>query len=264
MPSGFGQHGHDAKERPFALGEYYGVRAFRVSRSSSLTGVNYTEPYDSAITYARCLTAGHLSTYTPHMFCACGIYGFWGSGLFGPMNKSEHFSYMNYNTVIGVVAGFGRTVYSDQGFRCEKARIVAIVNPYLGKKDRPRRSLWRRTRRWFTSPGIPNIQVMLGVLVVYMAAMLANIVFGIFDVYSAEISTGITWGGAGLLIGFSIFNASRQILKNRLVVDDMHAKTDLTPKDFELIKVRYPKVKQYRTYEDMLEAHPVTPYRHIR
>src|SRR5690606_24753546 len=53
--------------------------------------------------------------------CECGFYAYWtldGGTL--EWSPREHY-------IVGVIKGYGRTTIGERGFRCEKARIVALA-----------------------------------------------------------------------------------------------------------------------------------------
>ena len=65
----------------------------------------------------------------PNEDCTCGFYAFW--------NPDEQSQVSVRFPVLGVIEGFGRTLIGDRGFRCEKARIVALHVPTdpFGRSD---------------------------------------------------------------------------------------------------------------------------------
>lgn len=49
--------------------------------------------------------------------CMCGYWAYWDYPKFGE------------NGVVGIIEGWGKTLIGDEGFRCQKAKIVALVLP---------------------------------------------------------------------------------------------------------------------------------------
>lgn len=57
----------------------------------------------------------------PDEHCTCGFYAFW--------KADEEPQVTGTHPVLGVIEGYGRTLIGDRGFRCEKARVVALHIP---------------------------------------------------------------------------------------------------------------------------------------
>lgn len=103
------------------VGELYGTRAFGVTTDGALTGYNHTgytwTPGENiadcrAHTRKKTPPPGHP---VPEPACRCGFYAYTTAS---PRWKS--------NQISGIIAGHGRTVAGELGFRSHKARIVAL------------------------------------------------------------------------------------------------------------------------------------------
>lgn len=69
-------------------------------------------------------------THTPgDPACGCGFWAYYGEGLDSP--------YAGQNRIAGVIEGYGRTTLGTKGFRCEKAKIVALMVPLPAKPKEP-------------------------------------------------------------------------------------------------------------------------------
>jgi hypothetical protein len=58
----------------------------------------------------------------PDESCQCGFYAY------NRLEYAEQDS-IRYVLILGIIRGFGRTLIGDRGFRCEKAEIVALLDP---------------------------------------------------------------------------------------------------------------------------------------
>jgi len=104
----------------FAAGSVYGARWWQLRQEDDrlrLLGMrDYWEPGENT---ARCL-GEFMAHDVPARRCGCGFWAYWepqsagGDPSAGPA------------PVLGVIQGYGRTLIGPKGFRCAKARIVAI------------------------------------------------------------------------------------------------------------------------------------------
>jgi len=138
-----------------AMGVVRGSRSFKVDYMGRLTGVAYPGVWAPGENLAQCLKVDWVMTYAPpvdtrswlekligvpaprrtdctfsygppepdptHSMsdCRCGFYGYYeGSNDF-----------YEPGMVSGVVEGYGETLIGTRGFRCSKARIVALHIP---------------------------------------------------------------------------------------------------------------------------------------
>lgn len=138
----------------FALGSVFGVRRFRVDRLGRLTGVHVRDVWTPGENVATCRTytfrfagvdevvkapADKPHGATPADTCPCGFYAF--TTLTDTRWTPDDGPYVE-----GVIEGYGRTVIGTKGFRCEKARIVAVIIP-----PAPKTVSWLFTARWLSS-----------------------------------------------------------------------------------------------------------------
>jgi len=138
----------------FAVGVVRGVRAWDVTEGI-LTGVVYHQRWTPGENHALCRKnpdrvymyvppiPGHVVPVPPsrpdsdyqlpapgHLFtCMCGFYAYYDG-------SNDYFKgdYSNTRRVTGVIEGYGETLVGTRGFRCTKARIVAlyVVDHFVG------------------------------------------------------------------------------------------------------------------------------------
>jgi hypothetical protein len=65
----------------------------------------------------------HDPAIVPHRECGCGFWGFWELQP-NPLGQGSR------TPVAGVIKGWGRTRCGPLGFRCQKARILAVTLPF--------------------------------------------------------------------------------------------------------------------------------------
>ncbi len=153
IPAGTGYGAPGFSGIDFAVGLVRGVRTWRVAvgveNEGLLEGMFYRQAWLPGVNEAICLTArppGKVMRSpdgTPvhgkeigkgHMFESgekCGFYGYY-DGSNDYYTGDARFQ----NLVTGVVEGFGEVVVGPRGFRCSKARIVALmINPAIPEHD---------------------------------------------------------------------------------------------------------------------------------
>lgn len=136
----------------FAVGKVTGARAFQVTPHGLLTGLYFPQYWTPDVNTAACrkrqvghmmyggrspgivdynseepdIPLGHLSS------CRCGFYGFYdGSNDFNKASKPKP------EFVSAVIEGWGECVIGTRGFRCTKARIIALqITPTVPAFDR--------------------------------------------------------------------------------------------------------------------------------
>lgn len=124
----------------FAVGLVRGVRSFGVDELGRLTGIHYRQVWVPGENQAQCRTEPELTystwerqsrprpveDFAKHLpDCVCGFYGYYDG-------SNDYHS--DGRTITGVVEGYGSTVIGTRGFRCEKARIVALHIPDAVKR----------------------------------------------------------------------------------------------------------------------------------
>jgi len=122
--------GTDSREKEFAslgfaAGVVRGVRSFLVDDLGRLTGVSFKKVWLPGENQAKCYAEsdGHpeILDFGAHLpECVCGFYGYYDGS--NDYRQSE-------TTITGVIEGYGSTVIGSRGFRCAKARIVALHIP---------------------------------------------------------------------------------------------------------------------------------------
>lgn len=173
--AGFDDH-HD---RPLVLGQFFGVRQWARNEEGRLKGVHgsvwedgeneatctigHPVPFSlkqetlaamqkehaelrgvanlaketgqvNEVAHARFRELDELLSNPAHKDCGCGFWAYW---KFDP-----HEFHLGEKPVVGIVEGYGRTIRGTRGFRCQKARIVALhcayeyVREIPGKKSR--------------------------------------------------------------------------------------------------------------------------------
>jgi len=84
----------------------------------------------------RAAVCSHAQDETPADGCSCGYWAYWQLQAYG-LKRAHQLP------VCGVIEGWGKTQIGDHGFRCAKARIVALHLP-LVIEPRRGRSAWER------------------------------------------------------------------------------------------------------------------------
>lgn len=152
-------------DRPLIADSLHGVRSFGVDTLGRLRGVTYPEVWRPGVNDAACLSqtdsdlrfvamgrtsvtfGGTVSvdptppkrptTKPTHdvatMKCGCGYYAYHDNG-----SNPHHRSATN---VLGIVRGEGVATVGTRGFRCQRAEVVALVDPFGAPKVR---SAWDR------------------------------------------------------------------------------------------------------------------------
>lgn len=112
----------------FAAGVVRGVRSFSVDDLGRLTGIHYKQVWMPGENLAECRrehdfgrppkTVTDFGAHLPD--CNCGFYGYYDG-------SNDYRS--SGSTITAVIEGYGSTVIGSRGFRCSKARIVALHIP---------------------------------------------------------------------------------------------------------------------------------------
>jgi hypothetical protein len=103
--------------------------------------------WQPGVNHAVCLSGWrrHEEGHIPYRDCGCGYWGYWRAQEY-PLDTTvrERIAL----PVFGVIKGWGRTLFGDEGVRCEKARIVALHVPLVFSPAAEREDPW--TRAGFT------------------------------------------------------------------------------------------------------------------
>lgn len=108
----------DFGDRPFVAGALTGIRSFRPVGERLVAPVQGMPVWQPGENVAECLLmaehrAGSLG-------CRCGFYAYFELG-YNPHHRPSN--------VLGLIEGYGVATVGARGFRCEKARIVALIAP---------------------------------------------------------------------------------------------------------------------------------------
>ena len=135
----------DPAAAELVVGAWRGYRVWRIA-DDRLTGWWYTGyVWAPGVSEASCAArrwtlrgrrAWHPGRAAPQRDCGCGLYALHQPWDFAGPLPSRHFGYYDQaDTVIGVVAGWGRAFRGEQGWRAQFARPVALYRaPELGEQ----------------------------------------------------------------------------------------------------------------------------------
>lgn len=121
----------DSTERSNPLGP------LSVADVASLAGLVIDVPWNSGVNVARCRdgwfkgdsdSSKHPDAKVPAFQCRCGIY---------MLQDFEKATKMPGGKVLGVTQGWGKIIEHDDGWRCEKAQIVALLRYSNTESDPP-------------------------------------------------------------------------------------------------------------------------------
>lgn len=242
-PSGRIQTSHYANEAPFVQGSMVGMRSFAVGDDGELRGIFHTELWKPGENIAKCGIGCDrvLGEKSPNMQCNCGFHGY--------HNGDNDFGEELLGRVTAVVEAYGKVIVGDRGFRAEKARILAIVDPTL-EEERPKKpwykhlsfSTFKRFAVW--------CHRLKHQFTIVMSLWLIGLVLGMLTEWLTPVPDDVTdyFSWAGLL--FVIVSTYGGLLDIKM--------RPMNKIDWKAIHKRYPDVKYYRTRSDMLAAHPLT------
>lgn len=153
----------------FAVGEVYGLRMWHMDQYGRLRARNWegAPPWRPGVNVAKCVkrklesvSAGAYRVPTggfefvvddnpghdvPSEGCSCGFYAY-TDNLHAEVKSHAR---NGEEPVLGIIKGTGKTLIGTQGFRCEKAEIVAFRDPTRGgaKNDEWRKRQLANLRR---------------------------------------------------------------------------------------------------------------------
>lgn len=118
----------------FAIGQVRGARTWRVREDGMLEGPVYKQAWTPGENLALCRVPSKANAakefeappreHLPN--CRCGFYGYYD-------NSNDYYrpskTPFGRNYVAGMFEGYGEVLIGARGFRCTKARIVAIHFP---------------------------------------------------------------------------------------------------------------------------------------
>lgn len=151
FPAGFDGDDH-FNGVPYAPGSIKGARTWRVNDNGELFGVSFPVMWSPGENVAKCIrgttTDGrHQSLWNPAPIrdasdwpdvCVPMLDSGHKCGFYGYMPESNSFPMFTYDRktddseckgVTGIIEGYGHVVTGKRGFRCEKARIIAVAIP---------------------------------------------------------------------------------------------------------------------------------------
>ncbi|TRW43636.1 hypothetical protein [Georgenia yuyongxinii] len=125
------------------LGSVRGRRSFGMTTDGHLTGLFYSQVWHPGENRASCLHDGGVVVRRPDggigvrwssareigaghglQGCTCGFYAYYREDPFASSRR-----------ISGIVEGYGRVVLGTGGFRCEKARVLALLRPPAAGAD---------------------------------------------------------------------------------------------------------------------------------
>ena len=139
----------------FAIGVVRGVRTWEVSEKGILNGIVYHQAWTPGENHALCrksdvqaysgllvpgvgvammpTTETTETAFKPpspgHLFnCQCGFYAYYDGS-----NDYYKGDYAEIRRMTGVVEGWGEVLVGTRGFRCTRARIVALYSSEIGR-----------------------------------------------------------------------------------------------------------------------------------
>ncbi len=201
--------------------ELRGYRRFRLNAAKLYPTVHSAAgPWSGQLQPAKCLAGGAHSAPDPG--CGCGLYGWY--------HPADARADCGFGNVIAVIAGRGRIVLGDSGFRAQAARIEALAVPRLHVRGRghlrqalaehyPHAALYQ-SRRQMLRAHPPNDLNALGITVRpspasrYRTAAYLTWLAGVLALYAVAVLPRkavtdvppVLWLGA--LAGFLVWQAS--------------------------------------------------------
>lgn len=263
---------------PFVAGSITGLRSFRVDRLGRLSGVSYKHVWRPGVNRAKCggrdrsqtiqLAIGGISYGPTYGFatgsggaftvigetapeevkvkprpvslvkhragqlgCSCGYYAYFDDGS-NPHHGSD--------CVRGVIEGFGTVTVGSRGFRAEKARLVALIDP----KSRDGGLPLDGAARWFEQHDI-----------LAPLSFVFSVLGGVFGLVAMIMwATVSLWGLTMIPLWLGI------VLLGYLSMRSIYVPDAPTPDSkFDLVRRNYPDIPVYRTVAAALAEHPLTP-----
>lgn len=237
----------DFADRPFAVGTLTGLRAFRVDSLGRLRAPQQDSIWKPGENVAECLarqtarlpfSPGTMRALgmswpvdepaekkAPHrvgsMGCTCGFYAYTdGTNGYHKPDKS---------TVEAIVEGYGVCTVGTRGWRSEKARLVALVNPSAGRFWNFGSKFWII---WWIVVGSLNVRS-----------------------FVQAIRHDQAWYAA-LALGF-IVAMSVALLVNNIRLH-IRARALESVRNFQELQQLYPEAKVYASRKQAMKAHPLT------
>lgn len=229
-------------------GSVVGLRRFSIRDDGSLVGpMERSAEFTSGLNHAECRDVNGATwaavkrdqpDHTIGMLnCTCGFYAYY---------DPDWDEYAFADTTLGIIEGYGRVTAGTRGFRAEKCKIVALVDPTLTKSGKRR---WHPIRwmnnhliRW-ANHGKSSISLLAALFIGAAGLILTENVI-VEALYYVII-------GLMLLRGVGMWVHLSRLLKGHSIKLNLEA-------DYSKVHKKYPDVKYYLTKEEMLTAHPLT------
>lgn len=259
---------------PWAAGSMVGLRNFRLMPGGVLTGMTGTQ-WHTGVNEATCLPQirrGRASEGHPvaSKDCSCGFWAYLRPELAG----TEQYG----SSLVGIVEGFGYVTYGPLGFRCSKARILALVAPAPEISADERRS-------WVADRGLPEpdeatmarVEDHPPAPVPAASNLLWNsIVWGIPIVLSVALVMALSFTPVAPSGGFAWWQIALGVLGALFVIRFLGAffgtlwwqfETDRRAQEetasmilqgTDAVHQRYPEIRFYDSLEQALEDFPLT------
>lgn len=245
-------------DRPFVAGSLTGLRAFSVDSLGRLTGVSHRAVFKPGENVGECRgLSGPALTFTTMQAdlarqfgmpapvvrkagkhpvgakdCSCGFYAYF--------DGSNTYARPADGTVEAIIEGYGTCTVGSRGFRAEKARLVALIEPTI----RGTRSRWDEFSGWCDEHDALVLPACMGIMV-------GGFVLGIG--LGASVSP---WLFALLLVAvLAVVGIAASFHGIDVTIDH---RTPRTPVNFDRVRANYPDVPVYRTRREALAAHPLT------
>lgn len=280
---------------PFAFGSLTGIRCWRVHRDGRLQAVNHTYLYYPGENKAHCAMGIPLTTvqlgypgeksykrveHFPGVhWCSCGFYGYY-AGTDYTINQ-----YAGTDTITGLVQAYGRCSYGRNGFRAEKLKILAIVNPFLTDIEIEQQALldqsqnhtgevvqipWRRRlKAWYYRGWKPFVLPLLfAVWFILSSAYLGyreTDLGKVLQSFSGIISFGIAIWLFHKTLRRKTATALQRLMHQTEHIEEtpeclLPGNTRLTRRDYDRVRTMYPDVPHYPSVEEALKIFPLTNY----
>lgn len=229
-------------DRPLILDEIRGLRAFQISPNKKLMGRTVHQEWDTDENVAFCARTNPIPMMTPSWdqsehragsaHCQCGFWAYFDGSN----------DYASTDSVTAIIAGRGLVTVGSRGFRAERARLLAIIDPW-GRTNR-KRTLFEKVRGFIAVR--PNWTFWLASFVwIWLATWLAAVL-----PFSTVIE-GLMVGVIGPLTGFAI-----TVL---LHPGEVHTGkyTELSKQEFDQMLKNYPGVPVYETVAAAVKDFPL-------
>ena len=232
----------------YGVGTIRGLRSFNVDQQGRLRGITFPAVWRPDVNTAKC----GLSTDGGGMSYATKVIAT-DATTDGRCDNPEHgcgfWAYHDgsvYHTgdVHAVVEGSGKTTVGTRGFRCEKARIVALYVPQKAEPKAAEKKAWWK--------GWPLVNVVLGsalLLIAFGSALAGNWVVAAVDTVLGVLQ--------GALFAAAWYRAARSTRPTYTFA--VTEREYLSPALEAKVRRNYPDVEFFDSLAEMKKAYPVDP-----